>query len=284
MEQDLSELLFNALNEQGFIFQEACADCLKKESTGWTVKASEYPVSLKGEDTRVDIVLSGSGAKGEELWAIIECKRADPEYVYWLFGLPGLPLDRASCTALGFESRHFRKGEPLNIRKLVEPFQFQLSTYRIIWWAEVKRRPDKRASTPQNIESAFAQVLRGTAGFAEDYLKQLHKDPRPFKAYFIPIVITTARLYVAHYELENVDLETGTIERERVFFAPKGQPPEELEWVLADYGAGEKVAPESIPEGYLGFDPSRLQEFKTRSIFVVNAKSIPNFFSKLRLY
>lgn len=284
MKQDLSELLLNALNEQGFIFQEACKHCLEEVQTGWKVKAFEYPVSLQGNDTRVDIVLRNSDSDSPELWALIECKRADPEFVYWLFGSPGLPFGDASCSALGFSCLSTRSDEPFCIRKLVEPLHFGISTYDAKNWTEVKRDSSRRISNTENIEKAFAQVLTGTAGFAEEHLEQRYKHRHTFKTFFIPIVITTAKLYVAEYKPKDVDLETGTISKEKVHLSPKGQPPEELEWMLIDYGAGENVAPSIIPEDYMCLDPGKLQEeYKTRSIFVVNAKSIISFFSKLHL-
>lgn len=285
MKQDLSELLLNALNEQGFIFQEACKHCLEEVQTGWKVKAFEYPVSLQGNDTRVDIVLRNSDSDSPELWALIECKRANPEYVYWLFGSPGLPSVDASCSALGFSCPSVRSDEPFRIRKLVEPLHFGISTYAAKSWMEVKRNPKKeRTSNTENIEKAFAQVLTGTAGFAEEHLEQRCKHKATFKTFFIPIVITTATLYVAEYKPEDVNLETGTISQEKVHLGPNGQPPEELEWMLIDYGAGENVAPSIIPEDYMCLDPGKLQEeYKTRSIFVVNSKSITSFFSKLQL-
>jgi len=284
MEQDLSGLLLNALNEQGFIFQEACKHRLEEVQTGWKVKAFEYPVSLQGNDTQVDIVLQNSYSDSPELWSLIECKRADPEYVYWLFGSPGLPIGDALCSALGFSSHSASSEEPFRIQKLVEPLHFGISTYDAKSWMEVKRNPKKeRASNIENIEKAFKQVLRGTAGFAQEQLCQRHKHPNTIRTFFIPIVITTAKLYVAGYKPEDVNLETGTISKEKVHLGPNGQPPEEVEWVLVDYGAGENLAPGSTPENFWSVDPGELQKYKTRSIFIVNSKSIPGFFSKLQL-
>lgn len=57
----------------------------------------------------------------------------------------------------------------------------------------------------------------------------------------------------------------------------------ERDWVIVDYGVGENVAPNPIPENYHGVDPVELQKHKTRSIFIVNSKSLVDFFSRLRL-
>ena len=38
------DILFNSLNEQGYLFQEACKYELKRVDTGWSVKSSEYRI------------------------------------------------------------------------------------------------------------------------------------------------------------------------------------------------------------------------------------------------
>ena len=96
-------------------------------------------------------------------------------------------------------------------------------------------------------------------------------------------MVTTASLYVAYYELRDIDLSTGKISKDKVSFGSREQPAEEVQWVLVDYGIGENVTPKPIPENYHGVDPAELQKYKTRSIFVVNSNSIRLFFSKLSL-
>jgi hypothetical protein len=283
MGTELSELLFNALNEQGYIFQEACKYALEKneQRIGWEVRAYEYPVSLVGQDTRVDIVLRSKTQSSPELYALVECKRADPSYIYWVFGTPH--FGDALCSTLGLECRETRSDQPYQVNRLLERLHFQFVTDSAINWQEAKRGSGGRTSTSQNIENAFIQVLKGIGGFAQEHLDQRIKSRALFKTFFIPVVVTTAKLYTAYYETKNIDLSTGRISKDKVLFGPQGQPAEEDPWVLVDYGVGENVAPEPIPESYHGVDPAELQKHKIRSIFVVNAKSLVNFFSRLHL-
>jgi len=285
MDTELSERLFNALNEQGYLFQEACKHALKQseQETKWEVKASGYPVSLNEQDTKVDIVLRWKITDSPEFYALVECKRADPSYIYWLFGAPGLPFGNALCSTLGFECRETRSDRPYQASRLVTQLHFKVSTYGVESWLEVKKRSSGRTSTPQNIENAFVQVLKGVGGFAQEQLNQRSKSRTLFKTFFIPIVVTTAELYVAYYEPKYIDLSTGKINKDKVLFSPKGQPVEEVGWVLVDYGVGENVAPDPIPENWHGVDPIELQKHKIRSIFVVNSRSVVDFFSKLYL-
>lgn len=287
MKQDLSELLFNALNEQGYLFQEACEHTLKdaEGTTKWEVRASEYPVSLQGNDTKIDIVLRSNTSSSPELYALVECKRADPSYVHWVFGAPGLPNGEALCSTVGRECNQARSDQPYQINPVLKHLHFRVWTYDAKNWLETKakRGSDGHTSSPQNIENAFRQILTGIGGFAREQVEQRRKTRSVFSVFFVPIVITTASLYVAHYEPKDIDISNGKISKEKVLFGAYGQPAEEVEWVLVDYGAGENVDPNPIPESYHGVDPAELQKHKIRSIFVVNSKAIQDFFSKLSL-
>jgi len=183
MSTELSELLFNALNEQGYLFQEACEHVLRmrEQVTGWEVRASEYPVSLEGQDTKVDMVLRSKNSSSSELYALVECKRADPSYICWLFGAPWLPFGDALCSTLGLECREIRTDHPYQASRLVTRLHFKMITYGARNWLEAKRSSGRRASTPQNIENAFVQVLKGAGGFAQEQLDQRYKSRELFK-------------------------------------------------------------------------------------------------------
>lgn len=278
------ELLFEAVNEQGYLFQGACEQELrdKERRIGWEVIASEYSVPLQGQDTRIDIVLRSKISSSPELYAVVECKRADPSYIYWVFGANGFPFGDASCSALGIESPpEIRSAQPYEVKRLLEQLPFNFVTSKARNWLEAKRGSSGRVSTPQNIENAFLQVLKGVGGLAQEQIDQRRKSNVAFKAFFIPVVVTTADVYVAEYNPYNINLSTGKIPRGHIHF--DGTPGGEGRWVQVDYCVGENVAPKPIPESFVGVDPAELQKYKMRSIFVVNSSSLITFFSKLKL-
>lgn len=286
MSKELSDLLFNAINEQGYLFQEACKYALERseDSIGWEVKAYEYPVSLKGQDTRIDLVLRSKTSTSPEIYALVECKRVDPSYVHWLFGAPGLPFGNALCSALGVECSQSSVHRPNRYDCKVTRLHFEINTHGAESWLEVKTNTSKRTSTPQNIENSFIQVLKGIGGFANEQTNQRSKGNALCKTFFIPIVITTAKLYVAYYELGNINLYNGKIDKDDILFgSSQGQPAEEDPWVLIDYYSGGNITPESIPLDHKGVDPAELQKYKIRSIFIVNSSHLVEFFSKLQL-
>jgi len=195
-------------------------------------------------------------------------------------------LFRLGCRvseALGLECRETRTGRPYQISRSVTRLHFNLLTHGAKSWLEAKKGSNRRTSTPQNIENAFGQVLKGGAGLAQEQLTQRLKRGELFTTFFVPVVVTTASLYVAYYETRNIDLSTGQIAKDKILFGPQGEPAEEVDWVMVDYAIGENIADKPIPEAYHGVDPTELLKYKTRSIFIVNSKSLVSFFSKLQL-
>ena len=188
MDEDLSELLFNAINEQGYLFQEKCKEILTRaeNGTGWAVRADDYPVSVGDEETRIDIVLRGHG-KTPEKFGIIECKRVNPSYVSWCFGSPGprsmssfrgTYLSRADLTGkVGVHGTEIARG--------VTERPFKLDTCLAESWWEARKGPSRsnRVSASENMERAFVQVMKGVAGFAREQRSQRSKIVSGFEAF-----------------------------------------------------------------------------------------------------
>jgi len=166
----------------------------------------------------------------------------------------------------------------MEISGLVKEYRLGIDTHLAVHWMEVKNKKSGRTSTPQNIENAFRQVLMGVGGFGQEQREQRKKRRESFKVSFIPVVMTTAQLHVARYDIEDVDPGTGTIhDKEKVSFTP-------VDWVLVNYSVNNVLLPEVIPETYPGTDPGAIQKlYKQRSVFVVNSKCIKSFLSKLDL-
>ena len=121
-----------------------------------------------------------------------------------------------------------------------------------------------------------------TAALAEEHITQRLKVSHAVRAAFIPVVVTTANLHAATYHIRDVDLDTGTLARDKVSFGP-GVSPESLQWVLVHYDVGESLVPNAIPDEYHGVDAGSLQQYKLRSVFVVNASDLLHFFSRLHI-
>ncbi len=293
-EKGQHKLLYEGLNQHGFLFQERCAQILEQEwkTTGWRLEAKEYPVSSSVKNTRIDIVLKDATLVNRDsptIYAIVECKRVNPSYTRaWLFGKPSSPTQQVSHVMHMFEDTHV---DPFT--GLAEP-TISYSQKKVAldvvaplisnWWLEISSENNKTKATPQPVEDALTQVCVGLSGLALEqevqHGKHLGDEQRNhLRAYFLPIIITNAPLYYTEYKLADVDLASGTIPEDKVLF---GTPsPEPLPRVMVGYGVSRNITPENFYEGVLGTSPKELQEYHTRTVFIVSSATLVNFFAKL---
>ncbi len=282
-DQSLEQILFDGLNEHGFLFQEKCAEVLQHNArkTKWGVLTKEYPISTKAKDTRIDIVLKDTSSSRHQIYAIVECKRVNPTRGYWLFGNPLGTYSQPLLISL--RAGYSRSGNySVHYAQLKLPLDDIATDLIDNWWLEIsKKGKQKYDASPDPIEKAFTQVCIGVSGMAQEQEIQCRKNPEELSAVFIPVIITTAPLYVATYELKDVDLASGRINRDKIYFGPRGQEPESYDWLLIDYGASRSLSPEGLDEHVEGISPVELEEYHKRSIFVVNSEHIVNFFARL---
>lgn len=295
MEQELNEILFNGLNEQGFILQEKCSKVINETSslTRWRVHTTEHPVSLKDQDTRIDIIITETGLSNSSKFGVIECKRVNPAYHCWLFGNP---LYETPIHALA-QIVKLSVGDNNNLNVVPIRHDFDVNTYIITnWWMQVNINPrkerNKKYSDPQPLENAFIQACLGVGGLLTERVRQISKTIKDgakefydiSDTYFIPIVVTTCHLYVTRYDLSDVDISNGSIEKDKMSLVGLPDSSEPVNWVLVDYGAPSKTIPDMIFESFHGVDPVELEPYNRRSIFVVNSSHLTDFLADLHTF
>ena len=128
----------------------------------------------------------------------------------------------------------------------------------------------------------MAGLLSGS-GLAQEVYENIKKDTKRCSIFFIPVIITTAPLYYASYDLYDVDVTSGYIHKDKVFFGPANEEPEEVKWMQVNYPASYIMFPDSFSAGLKTALISGLREDYQTSIFVVNSKHIDEFFSRLHL-
>jgi hypothetical protein len=97
------EWAIHALNIHGVFFERRCTT-LVADTTGWAVLATNYPVEFpppngpwRGKESSLDIWARRVGDPSFVVDALIECKKANPEFVNWVFfPKPDSPLSPAS--------------------------------------------------------------------------------------------------------------------------------------------------------------------------------------------
>lgn len=283
------ERLTRAINEQGGLFQDACRYILERYSgaTGWNVEDTEHPVASEDNETRMDIVLRQSpvrGRAGLEFVAAVECKRANPEYVGWVFAeresiVGGEPFGSA---LIGSHREPVGSG----LRASFSTGSIRMSQGPQICDVGFALRPEskgsrRRGSAAEPIEAACRQVLFGTFGLANEICGQNANRSEAYRAMFVPIVITTAPLFVATYPLEDINIPTGTISEDEVWFGESSSVPEATPWLVVDYPVGHSIVREVIPPGNVTVDTKELGKLRRRSVFIVNAAHLKHFFGLL---
>jgi hypothetical protein len=280
---NIQEMLFDSLNEHGFLFKEKCARLLEDSSimTNWSLQSREFPVSADEKDTRIDIILKDLDQTGKQIYAVIECRRTNPLRAHWLFGNP-ITVDYYEPYFINLYSEHDHKGNYMtHFSQLKCPYNHMITYLIDNWWLEQGISNIKKYASPSPIEETFIHTLVGVSGLGEEISFQWNKRFLHESAIFIPVVITTAPLYVATYDLNEVNISTGTIDPDKVSFGSSGATPEKVRWLLINYSASRSISPPNFYDNISGETPAELVDFYKRSIFVVNSESIIDFFSEL---
>jgi hypothetical protein len=200
----------NVLGAHGYGFQYAVlrrAEKLAAERRSrWVFEGAEFPVGTAESPTHIDFILRNADST---VYLVSECERADPAHANWCFlkapytrrdsfeaGLvfqevvyqaetlvvaqPRTRHASLECTHLGFELRTGAKGEGSGGRGA--------------------------------INDATAQVLRGSNGLIDHlFPKQRAYRGDRRNVVFVPVIFTTARLWVAKGDLGAADLTTGRL-------------------------------------------------------------------------
>lgn len=280
-DKDISPCLLEALNEGGAPFQEAVNQKLITSSrkTGWDPKSYNYPVDVNGAETKVDIVLE----KGDFI-ATIECKRVNPSQVAWLFAAPNEKGLRSIQPFIPLASTEDPRRFGMVLSNLGGGrIGSNVEAYRCMSWTDVskgKRRRNGRLGTSQSIEDAIRQTLLGATGIAREQLSIRERFGQGFLIGIVPVVVTTAELYVASYSIDDVNLNTGTLDTSAVEFGP-GDQPESVPYLLAEYDVGGSIHPNLLHPDWDSEDLTKLARLKQRSVFIVNSSNLTRFFSTL---
>lgn len=193
---------------------------LFKVSVG--VQRSRASSRVQSTDTKIDFILF---RKKYEFWRdemICECKRANPAISNWCF------------IRAPFVHRNYGNADPLVTECLILPDSGPLRAYartesqlrdgyHIARGINAQQKGDERPAerSRSQIEDAISQVLRGLNGYVEmlaanPQLMQIAGQDSIFR--LIPVVFTTAKLWVSDRNLSDADLDTGKIDLDKGAF------------------------------------------------------------------
>ncbi|MBI4037642.1 hypothetical protein HY382_01185 [Candidatus Curtissbacteria bacterium] len=215
----------------------------------------------------IDVFASSVVQKNVAVCFCIECKRANPEQKHWVFEKRVndteplyYPFDYLyeDIHKLNYEKNIFFPSLGYNGMKFfdkgIQVFEF--------------KEVDGQLSRNQ-VEKAYNALLQANeavSSFIEEpyRIRDLLKESKLPDILFLPIVVTTANLWVQDYKPENVDLKTGTVAESNINL-------EQKDWVHFEFPLPYSLRTRHV----LGVGPVK------RPTFIVNSEKISEFFPKL---
>jgi hypothetical protein len=282
MTQDLEKGLTNQLNRNGYSFQYAVLDkikhCFDDDISPWHFIVSEFPVSLKGKSIHIDFVLVN---RTEQFYMVAECKRADPAISNWCF----VKTPNVSRKISGKERivREVLKSNNSTGSKPTAEMQWihrSDEIFRLAFELKSNQTGDSSQGKGQ-INDAVTQVLRGTNGLFNFFLSKMDTGigggppwEKPYDRWeyiaFLPVIFTTAKLWVSDIDLSTTDIENGNIEL----------PPNSLvekKWIFYHYSQTPDISHE-LSGATRNIDLADvLYSDYTRTIPIVNSSGIQSF-------
>jgi|ERR1043166_1039764 hypothetical protein len=272
---DVRNSFQKALNRHGDGFQFSVlklAESLAKkvdrdERSRWNFLFSEAPVEIRGSGTRIDFILSRS--RNPFFYLICECKRANPKLSNWCFIRAPRVRRGSKVDSLLVETvfQGTELSEPMttvsNLNALTHAYHFGVEV-------RSSKAGDDKGESRRAIEDAVTQVLRGLNGYIEALCqdKQLFEET---KVHLLPVIFTTAQLWISHSDLGVADLDTGDIDLSKDKF-------ESVPWLWYQYhmSPGLKHTSPYEPRHEIKAEEF-IEEKYIRTVAIVSASGVEDF-------
>ena len=203
--------LLKAINESGFPLQLGLLQLVRKHQTTWTAILTEHHWidPLKGDEKFIDLVLR-QGSDDYPVRLVIECKRSrDTEWIF--LREPSLSPRRARPSSV--RSRVVIKPEESNHEEFWDvPFTpgYPAASYCVI--------RKNRQRTQELLERTAAELVRATDALAkQEALIFARSGPSlpsqwpGLRRVYVPVIVTTASLFVCDAPYDTLDLTTGEV-------------------------------------------------------------------------
>ncbi len=207
---NVQDVYLQLMNQHGYAFHYAVIRRAEKlfneKKSKWVFEVAEFPVSLKNIDTRIDFVLRNPWAN---IYLIAECKRANPAISNWCFAKAPYTRHGVNVNNMIVEGLQFDRGLPVSIRKKIYGYRDQ---YQIGLEVKSSEKGDSFGKGRGAIERSLTQVLRGLNGFIlEAGGNNEVFEGKEKKIWFIPVIFTTAKLFVTDTNINTADIKDGKL-------------------------------------------------------------------------
>lgn len=286
------EWTVHALNIHGVFFERSCAEAVAI-APGWTVVSTNYPVEYpppngpwRGKESSLDIRARRELPNRHLFDVQIECKKANPEFVNWIFfpkrSLTGPPPFRNMVHANdppesgsgAWSTKAYMQGGNAEM-----PIATDCREVRGDYVSH--KGGSKTKTSNASIQEAAYQVALANRAIVQEEGELLnrarasaqHLLPPWSRKTYIPIIVTTARLFQVSFQASDVSLSTGEVSPSSVTFEPVAN-------ILYEYPLPKHL--QHTPSDPLpALAGSEIESFTRMDIIVVQAESLVNLLGTL---
>lgn len=235
----------------------------------------EYPYSYGTHPLRingtVDVLAETSIGNGDTVLILpAECKKADPKLKHWVFE-PHRPTSIRDKPYFMFTKdgeNSFKQG--YNLPNLGYNTQEDYENcVNVFEFSEDKGALSRNADKTLRAYFAIKQANESVPGIVEK-IPSLSRRPAA-RNYIIPIVVTTANLWITQYDPQDISKETGEIDATRLDLVPK-------DWLLYHYPLAFH---EQTSGSLVGSPTGDIIRPDKRPTFVVNSLKLQDFVTNL---
>ncbi len=214
--EQFTQSFAKVLNRHGYGFQysviEEARSLRDKRRSSWRFEASEFPVEVQGSGTKIDFILrrdqDRDGFDRPVIYLVGECKRTNAALSKWCFvRAPYINRNDWGQTD-SFILEHIEIDKDGALLSFPIKSSFQVKPYHIGFEVRSNEKGEESGESGQNIEKAATQVSRGLNGLINTFASNPSLLGKK-EAYFLPVIFTTADLFVADIDISLTDLYTG---------------------------------------------------------------------------
>jgi hypothetical protein len=270
-----------SLNQHGYGFQYSVLQTAwnfeKSNNSSFVFEVAEFPAEVQKAGTRIDFILRRSkpniliSNSERPLYLVAECKRVNPALADWCFVRAPFTTRNARVNTLIIDS--------IQIHDTLEgPFvisrRFPLQRddfYQIGVDIRSGKQGDAEGHGRGAIEEAATQVLRGLNGFIQFLDEKFLLISGTNGCELMPVIFTTANLWVSSVDLSKADLATGNVLIKPDKFSKVG-------WLLFQYNQSPGIKHNIIQPSEIGGIGFLLESVYVRTIPIINPSGIEEFF------
>lgn len=268
------EHLTKVLNQHGFNFQYAVIRAIARMSGAdrwaWALEGIEVPVEVRGESTHVDFLLKH---RAEPAYLVGECKRANPKLSNWCFFKAPYVISCGGHNQIlvevvnNFDGNKFMAGMDSRGPGDLYHIPFELKT---------RKEGDPYDKGRGAIDEAVTQVLRHLNGFV-DLISRARPYLRDFRrAYILPAIFTTAKLFTCDADLASADILDGTLDLESSVV-------KEVPWLYYQYNQSPRLKHEVVSQHRVGSLGEFITTESCRTVAIVSSSGIERFLEESAL-